>query len=271
MLTRLGVPKLWKNDPERFWAYGRPFMTGFLGRVAPSYSYGVERIPPTGGAVVAANHFGTVDPPLIGIHSTRTIYYMAKIELLEVPIAGELLRWTGAFAVRRGESDRDSIRLARWLVREGHLVGMFMEGTRQRFGYPGPAHPGAVMVAINEGVPIVPCGLDTFRWSLRNPRPCCIVWGEPISLDWLPRTGRGYKEGAMILEAQLTRLWRSAAEAVAASFPQQLPDGTPRSGPVPNERALPALGIRPWPQEEWAAGPLGPVFRANGERRSTRN
>jgi len=37
MLTRLGVSKLWRSDPERFWAYGKPFMTGFLGRVAPSY------------------------------------------------------------------------------------------------------------------------------------------------------------------------------------------------------------------------------------------
>jgi 1-acyl-sn-glycerol-3-phosphate acyltransferase len=264
MLTRLGVPKLWRNDPERFWAYGRPFMTGFLGRVAPSYSYGVERIPRSGGGVVAANHFGTVDPPLIGIHSTRAIYYMSKIELLEIPIAGEFLRWTGAFAVRRGESDRDSIRLARWLVREGHLVGMFMEGTRQRFGYPGPAHPGGVMVAVNEGVPIVPCGIDTFQWSLRNPRPCCIVWGEPISLDWLPRTGKGYKEGAVTLEAELTRLWRQAAEAVAARFPDHLPDGTPRRGPIPNEHTFPAHGARAWPDEEWAAGPLGPIYRANG-------
>ena len=45
MLTRLGVPKLWGNDPERFWEFARAFMVGFLGRVAPSYAYGVERIP----------------------------------------------------------------------------------------------------------------------------------------------------------------------------------------------------------------------------------
>src|SRR5438128_8373558 len=84
MLTRLGVPKLWGNDPERFWEFARAFMVGFLRRVAPTYAYGVERIPTTGGGVVAANHFGTVDPPLIGIHGTRTIYYMSKVELLEI-------------------------------------------------------------------------------------------------------------------------------------------------------------------------------------------
>jgi len=189
---------------------------------------------------------------------------MSKIELLEIPVVGELLRWTGAFAVRRGESDRDAIRLARWLVREGHIVGMFTEGTRQPFGYPGPAHPGGVMVAVNEGVPIVPCGIDTFQWSLKNPRPCCVVWGEPISLDGLPQTGRGYMEGAALLETELTKLWRQAAEAVAAGFPEGLPDGTPRTGAIPYERSFPADGVRPWPEEEWAAEPLGPVYRANG-------
>jgi 1-acyl-sn-glycerol-3-phosphate acyltransferase len=264
MLTRLGVPGLWRDDPERFWEFARAFLTGFLRRVAPTYAYGIERIPRTGGAVIAANHFGTVDPPLIGIHSTRTIYYMSKVELLEIPIAGEILRWTGAFAVRRGESDRDAIRLARWLVREGHIVGMFMEGTRQRFGYPGPAQPGAVMVAVNEGVPIVPCGIDTFRWSLRNPRSCCLVWGEPMTLAGLPRTGKGYKEGAAMLEVELTRLWRQAAEAIAGGFPEYLPDGTPRTGALSTGRTFPVEGVRPWPVESWAAGPLGPVYRASG-------
>src|SRR5947208_13735535 len=228
MLTRLGVPKLWGNDPERFWEFARAFMVGFLRRVAPSYAYGVERIPVAGGAVVAANHFGTVDPPLIGIHGTRTIYYMSKVELLEIPVAGELLRWTGAFAVRRGESDRDAIRLARWLVREGHVVGMFMEGTRQQLGHPGPVHPGAVMIAAQEGVPIVPVGVDTFGWTVRNRRRGAVVWGEAISLDDVPRTGKGYREGAAILEVELTRLWRLAAEAVAAGLPDRLPDGTER-------------------------------------------
>src|SRR5438128_10596906 len=65
MLTRLGVPKLWGNDPERFWEFARAFMVGFLGRVAPTYAYGVERIPVTGAGVVAANHSAPADPPVL--------------------------------------------------------------------------------------------------------------------------------------------------------------------------------------------------------------
>src|SRR5262249_55481885 len=149
----------------------------------------------------------------------RTLYYMAKIELLSVPIVGELLRWTGAFAVRRGEGDRDSLRVARWAAHEGHVVGVFAEGTRQQFGYPGPMQPGAAMIAIQEGVPVVPCGIDTFGWSPRNRRTCCVVWGEPVELD-LPRNGKGYKEGTALLGDLITNLWRTAAQVAADGFPE---------------------------------------------------
>jgi 1-acyl-sn-glycerol-3-phosphate acyltransferase len=259
-LTSLGIPKLWGEDPERCWRWMRHIANPVMSVIAPSAGYGLERMPLGGGAVVASNHFSGIDPPLIGIYSTRTIYYMAKIELLSIPVAGEALRWTGTFAVRRGEGDRDSLRLARWLAAEGRVVGMFMEGTRQLAGHPGPVHPGAAMIAIQEGVPIVPCGLDSFGWSLRNRRRCALVWGEPISLEGLARNGRGYKEGAAIVETEINRLWRQAAEAVAAGLPDRLFDGTRRGGPVRSKETRLRTKGRVWPDEEWAAGPLGPVF-----------
>ncbi len=267
MLTRLGVYKLWRENPERTWPFARRSVTWLTHFLAPSYGYGLDRVPLEGGAVLAANHFTEIDPALIGIYSRRTIYYMAKIELLSIPVAGELLRWTGAFAVRRGEADRDSLRVARWVVREGHVLGMFMEGTRQQLGYPGPAHPGAVMVAMQEGVPIVPCGIDTFRWSPRNRRPCCIVWGDPIRLDGLPRTGKGYKQGAAILEGELARLWRLAAQAVADGFPEVLADGARRSKPWRASDTIVYSELPAWPAEPWAEGPLGPVYRLSRARR----
>ena len=106
--------------------------------------------------MVASNHLNAIDPLLLPIFCPRTLYLMAKIELLEVPVAGEVLRWLGSFAVRRGEGDRDAIRVARWAVAEGHGVGFFSEGTRQQLGYPGVSHAGAAMIAIQEGVPLVP-------------------------------------------------------------------------------------------------------------------
>jgi 1-acyl-sn-glycerol-3-phosphate acyltransferase len=260
MLTRLGLYKLLGENPERTWPVARRLVIPIANRIAPNWGYGQERMPAEGAAVVACNHFSEVDPAIVGLHSTRTLYYMAKIELLAIPIVGEILRWTGAFAVRRGESDRDALRVARWAVHHGHVAGIFAEGTRQQFGYPGPMHAGAPMLAIQEGVPIVPCGIDSFGWNVKNRRACAVVWGHPFTLD-LPRTGKGYKEGAVIVERAVTGLWRQAAQAVADGCPESLPDGLTRSGPIPPAETYTYPDLPTWPEEEWAEGPLGPVYR----------
>jgi 1-acyl-sn-glycerol-3-phosphate acyltransferase len=259
VLTQLGLYRLLGENPERAWAFARSVVTPILARLAPSWSYGGNFLPAEGGAIVAVNHFSALDPAMLGVHSRRTLYYMAKVELLSVPVLGEVLRWTGAFAVRRGEGDRDAIRVARWAAREGHVVAVFAEGTRQQAGHPGPMHSGAAMLAIQEDVPVVPCALDTFGWSPRNRRPCCVMWGEPIRLD-LPRTGKGYKEGTLVLEEAIGALWRTAAQAVVDGFPEVLANGLRRMPPFNRQTAVAHPELPRWPVEDWAAGPLGPVY-----------
>jgi len=238
-LTRLGVPRLWRSDVEVGWTFMRYWLAPVTMALAPSYAYGGDRMPLAGGAVLAANHLSAVDPPLLGTFSRRSVWYMTKAELLAVPVVGQLFTWAGGFPIRRGESDRDGIRTARELVREGRIVGVFAEGTRQRFGYPGPIHPGAAMIAMQESAPVVPVGIESFGWSLGNRRRCCVVFGEPVRFDDLPCNGRGYREASRTLEGEILRLWRQAAEAVAAGFPAVLPDGTRRS-----EWVRPGEGVR---------------------------
>jgi len=262
MLFELGAYKLFRNDPLVAWRFMRTWLPTVIHVLAPNAGYGVSRMPETGGAVMAANHLSAIDPPAIGVYSRRAIRYMTKVELLEIPVAGEFLRMTGTFAVRRGEADRDSLRVARWLVREGHVVGMFMEGTRQKLGYPGPAHSGAAMVAMQEGVPVVPVGVDAFGWSLRNRRPFAVAIGEPMDLSGFPRNGRGYKEAAGVIESEMVRLWRLAAQAVADGLPDRLRDGTPREPEVGMPAAERPGALRAWPTEPWAEGPLGPLYGA---------
>lgn len=59
-----------------------------------------------------------------------------------------------------------------------------------------------------------------------------IVWGEPLDVTGLPRSARGYRHAADLVGTKIHRLWRQAAEAVAAGFPLELPDGSPRVGPA---------------------------------------
>jgi 1-acyl-sn-glycerol-3-phosphate acyltransferase len=215
---------------EGGWAIGRLFVPRIAVLLAPAAGYGVERIPLEGGGGVAANHFSGIDHPLIGGFCPRIIYFLAKAELMAVPVVGAALGWLGVFGVRRGEGDRDALRRARELARDGNLVGVHLEGTRQRFGHPGVMQPGGLMIAMQEGVPVIPCGLDTFGWSPLNRRKCAVVWGEPMRLDDLPRNRKGYAQAAERVGAEIVRLWRLAVEASAAGLPPALPDGSRRSG-----------------------------------------
>jgi 1-acyl-sn-glycerol-3-phosphate acyltransferase len=226
------IPKLWGENPDPVWIVARWGVASSIAFLAPgSGGYGLDRVPLEGGAVVAANHLAALDHPLIGIYSPRTINYMAKAELIAMPVVGELLRWVGTFPVRRGEADREALREARRLAREGHVVGVHVEGTRQRLGYPGEVKIGGVMIAMQEGVPVYPCAVETFRWGLKNARPCAVVWGDPISLDGLRRDKAGYAEAIKVVGDEIMRLWRLAAGAVADGLPLQLPDGARRFHP----------------------------------------
>lgn len=215
---------------EAGWWAGRRVVPLFTRVFAPAAAYGVDRIPRDGGAVVAANHFSGIDHPLIGLLSPRPLYFLAKAELLEIPAVGALLSALGVFGVRRGEGDREAVRRAREIVRDGGLVCVHVEGTRQRFGHPGPLHPGGLMIAMQEGVPVIPLGLDTFHWSPRNRRKCAVVWGEPMRVDDLPRNRKGYAEAGNRVGEEIVRLWRQAVAACEAGLPPELPDGTRRYG-----------------------------------------
>jgi 1-acyl-sn-glycerol-3-phosphate acyltransferase len=229
ILTRLGVPKLWREDPDVMWAVMRYTVAPVMWALTRGAAYGVERVPGTGGAVIAANHLNAIDHPFLGLVCPRPVYFISKAELMEIPVLGELLEFSGAFPVNRGEPDRQALRTAREIVRDGHLLGIHVEGTRQRTGHPGAARRGAAMIAMQEGARILPLGLETYGWSLSRPRRCAAVWGEPISFDDLSRSRDGYTQATERIKAEIVRLWRLANEAVKTGFPEVLSDGTPRS------------------------------------------
>ena len=207
------------------WAVGRVTIQPAVQAVTRLEVYGAERVPLTGGLVVAANHFSWIDPPALGSACPRTLYFMAKVEAHRVPGLGELMRAFGTFAVRRGESDRDAVRRMREVVREGGALGMFAEGTRQRSGVPGPVQPGAAMVAVNEGAPLIPAAIHgSHEWRLGNFAPVSVAWGEPMTFDGLPRGGKGYREASQLVERKLRELWEWLVDLHALGRP---PGATP--------------------------------------------
>jgi 1-acyl-sn-glycerol-3-phosphate acyltransferase len=186
-------------------------------------AYGRERVPREGGVVLAMNHMHWIDVPLVGALSPRDVDFVAKVEAVKYPVLGAFIRWHGTITVRRGESDRDAVRAMRQSVRNGHALGVFVEGTRQDTGRPGKAQPGAAMVAIQEGVPVVPAVIyGTQFWKIGNFAPCSLAFGHPIDFSGLPKNGRGYKEATAEIEHSINRLFGWLAELHVQGRPKRV-------------------------------------------------
>ena len=218
------------NRVDASWAWGRPLMGGPTALATRLRSYGRERVPRSGGVVIAFNHFSWIDIPAFGWSSPRTLYFLAKAEAHAVPVAGAYLRLFGSFSVRRGESDREAVRRMREVVGSGEALGVFVEGTRQRSGVPGTAQPGAAMVALAEGVPVVCAAIHGSQiWKPGNFKPVTIAWGEPMRFDGFPSGARGYRAASEEIQAELYRLWQWLVDLHKAGRPR---NAVPPRGPA---------------------------------------
>jgi len=204
------------------WVVGRPLLGIPTALATRLRSYGADRVPRSGGVVVAFNHFHWIDIPCVGYVSPRDLRFLAKVEAHRVPGLGQLIRSFGTLSVRRGESDREAVRRMREVVRSGGALGVFVEGTRQRSGVPGHVQPGAAMVALQEDVPVICAAIHgSQRWRLGNFAPVSIAWGEPMRFEGLPRGGKGYREASERIEAELNRLWTWLCDLHEAGRPRR--------------------------------------------------
>jgi 1-acyl-sn-glycerol-3-phosphate acyltransferase len=160
---------------ERAWL-GARFLLRPLGRAVlrPAVS-GRANVPATGGAVIAFNHVGFLDALLVTQVLPRPTRFMVAEGVLRIPVVAQILGASGAFGVRRGEGDREAVRLAIAIAAEGGLVGIFPEGGLRHGAELGPLHRGAALIALRAGVPLVPVAI--------HRRPAFVRVGEPLSPD----------------------------------------------------------------------------------------
>ena len=165
---------------------------------------GLENVP-EGGFVLAANHTSNFDPWPLGLPlwPRRQLRFMAKIELFN-PVLAPILNAGGAFPVRRGEGDREALETAVRLVRDGEIVVMFPEGTRQRKGlrkkFEARPHTGAARIALAAKAPLVPAAISgTDRLSRLGPLR--VAYGPPVAIDDI--AARDRKETAQAVTDRL--------------------------------------------------------------------
>jgi 1-acyl-sn-glycerol-3-phosphate acyltransferase len=160
-----------------------------------------------GGVIVAANHRSFLDPFVIGacLPWRRPMNYVAKVELFERRWQGWLLSRLGAFPIRRGEADEESMETARLLVGRGGALCMFPEGTRIRRGTVGEPRRGVGRLALQTGAPIVPTavlGTEHVRrgWRIR-PRKVKVRLGRAMTFPHAEEPSKA------LAETVTARIW----------------------------------------------------------------
>lgn len=120
-----------------------------------------ERAPAEGGLIVASVHMSHLDPcALANVMWHRRMRAMGKEELWNNKLFGKIIEKVGAFPVKRGAGDVESIKKCIDILQGGETVIVFPEGTRNYGEQLLPLNPGIVLLAKKSGAPILPVGIS---------------------------------------------------------------------------------------------------------------
>jgi len=192
--------------------------------------HGVEHVPPLGAAIVASNHIGLLDGPLMAAFTPRPVHVLTKKEMFDGH-TGTLLRAVGQVPLARHEVDVGAVKDCVRVLRDGGVVGIYPEGSRGD-GELRVFHRGVAYLALVTGAPVVP--LVMFGTRERGggvdsvpPRGARFdfVYGAPVYLEqhsW-PRTQAEVRRTAADLR---NRLVAHLVDAMALT-------GRPLPGPIP--------------------------------------
>ena len=159
---------------------------------------GEKEIPKN--CVLMGNHQCFLDPLTLALCvPDREIHFMGKKELFNNRFLNWLFRKVHGFPVDRGNIDMAAIRTAMGVLRDGHTLGIFPEGTRGKEGHMLPLLGGASLLALKSGCPVVPVYIDGGYRLFRRMR---IIVGKPIDTSDL-RAGRMGKETVDALTARM--------------------------------------------------------------------
>ena len=194
------VSEVWRPEltrlPRLHWArrWYRAFWRGFCNLLITVLTRrtveGLENFPRQGPALVAVNHLGDTDGPLLVSALPASLDAMGKIELYDFPVLGKLLDWYGIIWLHRGQPDLRAIKAAMNRFEEGRFILIAPEGRFSLTGSLEEGEPGAAFLALKADVPIVPVvviGTDNAHIygdlkRLRRPRVTLRV-GKPFRIS----------------------------------------------------------------------------------------
>jgi len=148
----------------------------------PTKVIGKNNLPKKQGYVLTCNHYSNMDPILLNIYLNKKIRFMAKKELFNTKLKAWLFKKIGAFPVDREKMDISTFKFALNTLKDGKILGIFPEGTRNKTGNEDlqEIKSGAIVFAGKVEAPVVPAVLyKKSRFFRRN----YLLIGEPIVLE----------------------------------------------------------------------------------------
>lgn len=198
-----------KSTP--FYAFGRALLIPIFKLLFFYEVKGKENLPDDGAFIVCSNHLSNNDPALLTITQKRQIFYMAKAELFKNPVLASLFRKLGAFPVHRGAGDGKAINEAENIVKDGKLLGIFIEGTRSKTGEFLRPKSGAAIIAKQMNVPVIPVCI-TPKTKDKKVKPfhkVTVSWGKPLTPEQLGLVNgenSEYRNASKMIMAEIQKL-----------------------------------------------------------------
>src|SRR5258708_5072064 len=153
-----------------------------LSMAARIHLRGRYNLPKKGPYIVVSNHLSWTDIPMVPMFIPGKVVYMAKEEAFHSKV-GWLVRFLGAFPVKRGEGDRQAIRTADEQLKKGKVFMIFPEGTRSKTHTMNKGNAGVGMIALRAQVPVIPVAIWGSENVLKKFSPEVIIsYGEPMYL-----------------------------------------------------------------------------------------
>ena len=147
---------------------------------------GSNNIPDENSFIIVSNHGSLLDPPFLGHALGRKVSFMAKQELFNIPILSQIIKACGAYPVKRGVVDKNSIILASKKLFNNEIIGIFIDGTRQKDGFVNKPKNGAALIASKTKKLLLPVAiinshrLVKFKFFLPFFNKVIIRIGKPI-------------------------------------------------------------------------------------------
>lgn len=175
---------------------------------------GRENLPENGGHLFISNHRSMVDVVIIGIQTPKTPFcILAKQELFENKFFGKIIGSLGAIAIDRGSGDISPLTELADRLEQGENALVFPEGTRSKDGKLLRFKSGAMLIALQTGVPIVPVGIY-FKGKLHFRSRITVRFGEVFQVPKIET------DGALPPTTVMRDLRKEMTQKVTALLPQ---------------------------------------------------